>query len=83
MTKKDQTINNKARTLTGVVVSNKMEKTVVVAVDRFVKHPKYGKFVRRTKRYKAHAPTGEYKLGDKVTIKETRPISRDKHFMVI
>lgn len=83
MTKKDQTTNIKTRTLTGVVVSNKMEKTIVVAVDRFVKHPKYGKFVRRTKRYKAHAPAGEFKLGDKVTIKETRPISKDKHFIVV
>lgn len=75
--------SKKTRTLTGKVVSTKMAKTVVVAVDRFEKHAKYGKFIRRTKRYKAHVEAGEFKVGDKVTIKETRPISKDKHFMVV
>ena len=73
--------------LSGVVVSTKMQKTVVVAVSRYVKHPKYGKYLRVEKRYKAHydPPAGGQSLvvGDKVMIKETRPISRDKHFIVI
>lgn len=68
--------------LEGTVVSDKMEKTVVVAVKRFVKHPKYGKYMTRTKKYKAHNEVGA-KMGDKVRIQETRPISKDKHFKVI
>ncbi len=66
----------------GVVVSDKMNKTVVVRVNRFVKHPKYGKFIESSKRYKAHDETNEYKTGDKVVIEETRPISKDKTFKV-
>lgn len=79
----DQTTNKLSRILTGKVVSTKMAKTIVVAVDRFEKHPKYGKYLRRTKRYKAHAPSGEYQLGQTVNIKETKPISKDKHFIVV
>jgi len=66
----------------GVVVSDKMDKTVVVRVNRFVKHPKYGKFMEKSKRYKAHDETNEYKTGDKVVIEETRPLSKDKTFKV-
>jgi small subunit ribosomal protein S17 len=66
----------------GVVVSDKMDKTVVVRVNRFVKHPKYGKFIETSKRYKAHDETNEYKTGDKVIIEGTRPISKDKTFKV-
>ncbi|MCX6735833.1 MAG: 30S ribosomal protein S17 [Candidatus Parcubacteria bacterium] len=66
----------------GVVVSDKMNKTVVVRVNRFVKHPKYGKFIESSKRFKAHDETNEYKTGDKVIIEETRPISKDKTFKV-
>jgi small subunit ribosomal protein S17 len=69
--------------LTGIVVSDKMSKTVVVAVDSYVKHPKYQKYITRTKRYKAHDENNQFKVGDKVRIRETRPISRDKHFEVI
>ncbi len=69
--------------LTGVVVSDKMSKTVVVAVDSYVKHPKYQKYITRTKRYKAHDENNRFKVGDKISIRETRPISRDKHFEVI
>ena len=68
--------------LEGVVVSDKMTKTVVVEVKRFIKHPKYGKFLQHSKRFKAHDETG-HKVGDKVTIEECRPISKDKHFKVI
>ncbi|OGI70616.1 30S ribosomal protein S17 [Candidatus Nomurabacteria bacterium RIFCSPLOWO2_01_FULL_42_20] len=68
--------------LKGVVVGDKMDKTVVVLVSRYVKHPKYKKYIRRDKKFKAHDPDNKYKIGDKVTIEETRPISKDKHFVV-
>ena len=71
------------KTLQGVVVSDKMDKTVVVAVGRFIKHPKYGKFYNITKKYKAHDEGNLSKIGDKVTIVETRPISKDKKFKVV
>ena len=74
---------NTQRQFTGVVVSDKMSKTVVVRVDRTVFHPKYHKrFVRSTK-LKAHDETGKYHEGDLVTIEECRPISRDKRWRVI
>ena len=60
-----------------------MDKTVVVSVSRFVKHPLYGKFYKVSKKYKAHDENNESKIGDKVTIMETRPISKDKRFKVI
>ena len=71
------------KTFKGTVVSDKMDKTVVVAVDRFIKHPKYGKYITRTKRYKAHDPENKYKVGAIVTIRETKPWSKDKTFEVI
>ncbi len=71
------------KVLSGVVVSDKMDKTVVVKVNRFVKHPVYGKFLNKSKKYKAHDPENVHKVGDKVDIEETRPISKDKHFKVI
>ncbi|OIO33619.1 MAG: 30S ribosomal protein S17 [Candidatus Yonathbacteria bacterium CG_4_10_14_3_um_filter_47_65] len=67
----------------GVVVSAKMHKTVVVAVERFVKHPKYGKYIKRSKRYKAHDEVGKFKEGDVVVIREVRPISKDKTHVVV
>lgn len=67
----------------GVVVSDKMQKTIVVLTHRFVKHPKYGKFMRISKKYKAHDETNKYKIGDTVLIEETRPISKDKTFRVV
>ena len=73
---------NTNKSLRGVVVSDKMTKTVVVKVDRFVKHPKYKKHVKISKKYKAHDETGK-KVGDIVEIVETRPISKDKHFKVV
>ena len=71
------------KTLTGTVVSDKMAQTVVVLVKRYVKHPKYGKFLSRSKRYKAHDPKGRFHLGDSVSIRSCRPLSRDKHFEVL
>ena len=67
----------------GVVVSNKMEKTVVVAVENRAPHPKYRKIMVRTKRYKAHDEENKCKEGDRVRIQETRPLSRTKRWTVV
>lgn len=67
----------------GMVVSDKMDKTVVVAVENRSPHPKYGKIVVRTKRYKAHDEENKCKEGDRVRIQETRPLSRTKRWKVI
>jgi len=69
--------------ITGTVVSTKMNKTVVVLSNRFIKHPKYGKYIKRSKRYKAHDETDAHKVGEVITIEECRPISKDKHFRVL
>ncbi len=71
------------KVLKGVVTSDKMQKTVVVEVNRFVKHPKYGKYMKQSKKYKAHDEENIYKVGDNVSIEETRPISKDKTFKVV
>jgi small subunit ribosomal protein S17 len=81
-TKKEITTNG-GKVLSGVVVSDKMQDTVVVSVTRFVKHPKYRKFIKRMKKYHAHNPENKAKMGDKVTIKECRPISKTKKFVVV
>ncbi len=67
----------------GEVVSNKMQKTVVVVVKRFVRHHRYGKVLRRVTRLKAHDEKNECQIGDRVTLVETRPLSKDKHFRVV
>jgi len=66
------------RTLTGKVVSDKMDKTIVVMIERKVKHPIYGKYVVKSTKVKAHDESNECKAGDIVTIQETRPLSKDK-----
>lgn len=71
------------KTLAGVVVSDKMNKTVVVAVTTYKKHPKYQKYYKTTKRYKAHDEENVFKVGDKVKIISTKPMSKDKSFEVI
>jgi small subunit ribosomal protein S17 len=71
------------KSLQGVVVSNKMERTIVVAVERSMKHPLYGKILRKTKRYKAHDEKNECQIGDAVRIMECRPLSKDKRFRVM
>jgi small subunit ribosomal protein S17 len=71
------------RTLIGKIVSNKMDKTVVVRVERRVKHPVDGKIVLRSNKYKAHDETNQYNEGDTVEIAEGRPISRDKSWTVV
>ena len=70
------------KTLVGIVVSNKMDKTAVVAVERRVRHPLYKKIVRRTKRYKAHDAANSSSLGDVVRITETRPLSKEKRWRI-
>lgn len=69
--------------LKGVVTSDKMDKTIVVKVTRFVEHKKYGKRIKKAKKYKAHDENNSKKIGDVVEIEETRPISKDKKFKVI
>ena len=71
------------RILDGVVVSDKMQKTVVVNVERAQRHPLYGKVIRRSKKYLAHDEEGACHEGDVVRIEETRPLSRRKHWIVI
>ncbi|KTT96095.1 30S ribosomal protein S17 [Sphingomonas yabuuchiae] len=71
------------RVLTGVIVSDKTDKTVVVNVERKVKHPLYGKIIRRSKKYHAHDESNEYKAGETVRIEETAPISKLKTWKVV
>ncbi len=68
---------------TGVVTSNKMNKSIVVAVMRKVKHPKYGKFVNKTSKFVAHDEKNECNIGDTVTIMETRPLSKTKNWRLV
>lgn len=70
------------KTQTGIVISNKMEKTVVVQVDRLVKHPTYKKYVRRRSKYTAHDEKNACQMGDRVLIRETRPLSKTKRWQV-
>jgi small subunit ribosomal protein S17 len=74
---------NARKMRTGTVVSDKMQKTVVVAIQRRVAHPVYGKMVTRTKRVKAHDEENSAKTGDTVRIMETRPLSKDKRWRVV
>lgn len=73
----------KHKTLSGIVVSDKMQKTVVVRVDRIKEHPKYERRYRVSKKYKASDEKGEFHVGDMVRIEETRPLSRDKRWKVV
>lgn len=68
---------------TGVVVSNKMEKSIIVSVERRVKHPKYGKFVKLTSKFHAHDERNECNIGDTVSIMETRPLSKTKNWRLV
>lgn len=72
----------RGKVLSGVVVSNKMKDTVVVSVERYEKHPKYEKFIKRRKKFKAHDLGNTKSIGEKVEIVESKPISKDKHFIV-
>ena len=74
---------NLRKTRTGKVVSNKMDKTIVVAIEDNVKHPLYGKIIKTTKKFKAHDELNECGIGDKVMIMETRPLSKDKNWRLV
>lgn len=74
---------NLRKTRVGVVTSDKMEKTVVVSVETLVEHPLYKKRVKMTKKFKAHDEQNQCKIGDKVRIMETRPLSKDKRWRVV
>ena len=74
---------NLRKTRIGMVVSDKMDKTVVVAIQDNVKHPKYGKVSKRTVKFKAHDENNECAVGDKVSIMETRPLSKEKRWRVV
>ena len=76
-------VRNARKTRVGMVVSDKMQKTVVVSIERRVPHPVYGKMVRRTRKLKAHDEQNEAKTGDTVRIMETRPLSKDKRWRVV
>jgi small subunit ribosomal protein S17 len=71
------------KTFEGVVVKAAMKDTCTVQVERYVKHPKYKKFMRRSQKFLAHDPGNQAQVGDKVTIKETRPISKRKRFIIV
>lgn len=73
----------KIRTVQGRVVSNKMDKTITVAVERKVKHPIYGKFIKRTTKLHAHDENNTCQMGDVVTLKECRPLSKSKTWMLV
>ncbi len=74
---------NLRKTRTGKVVSNKMDKTIVVAIEDNVKHPLYGKIIKTTVKFKAHDELNECGVGDKVMIMETRPLSKDKNWRLV
>lgn len=79
----EQVAAKKKRTLTGKVVSNKPNKTVTVLVERKVKHPVYGKFVRRSTKYHAHDENNECSMGDIIVIEECRPLSKTKSWRLV
>ena len=77
------TENRMERTLTGRVTSNKMDKTITMAIERLVKHPVYGKYIRRTTKLHAHDENNQCREGDMVTIKQCRPLSKTKSWMLV
>ena len=79
----EQETRNLRRTITGVVTSNKMDKSITVAVERKIMHTKYGKFLKKTKKYHAHDEANDAKVGDKVVIMETRPLSKLKRWRLV
>ncbi len=84
MIKKSNTMADvKKKKFNGTVTSDKMDKTIVVIVERIKQYPKYRKRYRSQKKFKVHDPKNEYRVGDKVLFEETRPLSKDKHWKVI
>jgi len=80
---KSKEITKKIKILKGVVTSDKMDKTIVVSVSRFIKHPKYQKYINIAKKFKAHDDENIAKIGDEVEITETKPLSKDKNFKLV
>ncbi|MCL2858977.1 MAG: 30S ribosomal protein S17 [Oscillospiraceae bacterium] len=80
---KKQEERNLRKVMIGIVKSNKMDKTVVVAVEKNVRHPKYGKIMKRTYKLKAHDEENKCEIGDKIKVMETRPLSKEKRWRVI
>ena len=80
--KNETATESKKRTMTGVVVSNKMMKTVVVAVENVFRHPMYQKYIKRTNKFLAHNESAEINIGDRVVIEESRPLSKRKRWNV-
>lgn len=78
-----ETTNKVERTVTGLVVSDKMDKTITVYVERLVKHKMYGKYIRRSTKFHAHDETNSCKMGDKVMIKQSRPLSKTKSWVLV
>ncbi|HWQ29649.1 MAG TPA: 30S ribosomal protein S17 [Negativicutes bacterium] len=74
---------NNRKTRIGKVVSDKMDKTIVVAIETLVRHPLYGKSIKRTTKFKAHDENNECRIGDRVRIMETRPLSKDKRWRLV
>lgn len=83
MSENETATRNQRRVMTGVVVSDKMDKTITVRVAYTFRHPKYGKYVRCTKHLKAHDETNDARAGDTVRIMETRKLSKDKYFRLL
>ena len=79
----EKTNRNLRKTRVGRVVSDKMEKTIVVAIEDNVKHPTYGKIIKRTSKIHAHDENGECRIGDKVEVMETRPLSKTKRWRLV
>lgn len=79
-TKKEETASKPKREEVGIVISNKMQKTIVVKLDRRIRHSKYGKFLTKTKKIKAHDEANTAKIGDLVLLVATRPLSKDKRY---
>jgi len=75
--------NKNQRLLQGIIISDKMDKTVVVKILRLKKHPKYKKYFKVTKKFKVHNPENQFHTGDKVIIGETRPMSKEKRWIII
>jgi small subunit ribosomal protein S17 len=75
-------VETNRKKMTGVVVKDKMDKTVVIEVEKFLKHPKYHKYLKTKKRYKAHDEKSECNIGDRVLIVESRPLSKEKRWVV-
>ncbi|MBX3102840.1 MAG: 30S ribosomal protein S17 [Bacteroidetes bacterium] len=76
-------VRNARKEKIGIVTSNKMEKTIIVAVERKVKHPLYGKFIKKTTKFAAHDEKGDANIGDRVSIMETRPLSKTKRWRLV